>query len=218
MTHMRDKDVRSALHKRLLVDHATDLDSTLFVDELSLCGEVRVDVAVVNASLSGFELKSASDTLRRLPAQVEVYSRVLDYCTIVVAENHLDRAMSVLPAWWGCIVVRWDGIEASLDELAVPALNSSIDGYSLAQLLWRDEAIEVLEELDAVRGYRTKPRKLLWQRLAQVAEIDILRPLVRNRLKARQSWRPNANSIRSGRELFARGAMCPPLSTSSDCL
>src|SRR5690606_1667180 len=137
---MRDRDVRRALHGQLLDEHASELDTTLFVDELGLCGEARVDVAVVNAALAGFELKSASDTLRRFPKQVEVYSRVLDYATLVVAENHLDHALPLLPEWWGCSVVRWDGERAHLDELRPAAFNPGIDAYSVAQLLWWDEA------------------------------------------------------------------------------
>ncbi|WP_442757121.1 sce7726 family protein [Mycobacterium sp. 5-140-3-2] len=195
---------------QLLQDHANDLGSTLFVDELCLCGEARVDVAVVNAALSGFELKSASDTLKRLPAQVEVYSRVLDFCTIVVAENHLDHALPLIPPWWGCIAARWDGKEAVLDEIASPQRNYAVDAYALAQLLWRDEALAALEEVDAARGYRSKPRRALWERLTQVVEIDVLRELVRDGLRSRERWRPGSLSIRSGLELSTGDAAFQP--------
>lgn len=206
---MRDRDVRSALHKQLLSQHAADLDSTRFVDELGLCGEVRVDVAVVNAALSGFELKSASDTLRRLPAQIDVYSRVLDYCTLVVAENHLDRATAAIPSWWGCTVAAWDGTKVTLSEETPARLNPAIDAYSLAQLLWRDETLAALEQIGAARGVRSKPRTVLWRRLADAVEIDELRVLVREVLKRRQAWRPEATSIRSGRVLAEGDARSP---------
>lgn len=206
MCRMRDRDVRSALHEQLLVQHAADLDSTRFVDELGLCGEVRVDVAVVNAALSGFELKSASDTLRRLPAQIDVYSRVLDYCTLVVAENHLEHAKAAILPWWGCTVAAWDGTKVSLSEETRAEMNPSIDGYSLAQLLWRDETLVALERVGAARGVRSKPRTVLWRRLADAVEIDELRVLVRDVLKCRQAWRPEATSIRSGRVLAECGA------------
>lgn len=201
VAQMRDRDVRSALHTRLLEEHADDLASTLFVDELGLCGAVRVDVAVVNAALSGFELKSASDTLSRLPVQVDVYSRVLDFCNIVVAERHLDRAVAMLPDWWGCIAARWDGQHVVLDEITPSSLNPCIDGYALAQLLWRDETLGVLESLGAARGFRSKPRHLLWKRLVEITEIDYLGAVVREQLKRRQRWRLESSSIQSGRAL-----------------
>jgi hypothetical protein len=205
---MRDRDVRAALYALLLRDHASELSSTLIVDELGLCGEVRVDVAVVNARLSGFELKSASDTLRRLPKQVEVYSRVLDYCTLVVAENHLDHAMAVAPGWWGVVAVRPGQDEVSLDEIKPPCLNRTIDAFSLAQLLWREEALIALDGLGAARGCRNKARRFIWQRLVDTSDLDTLRSIVRTTLKARQRWRADTTSARFGQELLAGGATC----------
>lgn len=211
---MRDRDVRAALHARLLREHSADLDSTLVVDELGLCGEVRVDVAVVNACLSGFELKSASDTLRRLPRQAQFYSQVLDYCTLVVAENHLDDALTMVPIWWGCVVVRPTKSGVRLEEVAQPRSNEQIDAYSLAQLLWRDEALAALQDFDAVKGCRSKSRKVIWERLAEVADLESLRATVRTSLKARQRWRLATMSARSGRELEASGATCRSSPTS----
>ncbi len=66
-----------ALRRALPSDLAPYLDAdTLVVDELDLCGLTRVDVAVVNGHLSGFEIKGSTDSLRRLPGQVTVYSQV----------------------------------------------------------------------------------------------------------------------------------------------
>src|SRR5262249_38903872 len=92
VTRMRDGEIQAALHARLVGEHQGEPD-TRFLDELSLCGLVRVDVAVINGTLAGHELKSDRDTLRRLPAQVEVYSKVLDRATFVVGEGHHDHAL-----------------------------------------------------------------------------------------------------------------------------
>jgi hypothetical protein len=70
VTRMRDGDIRAALHAHLIVEHQEEPD-TRFLDELSLCGLVRVDVAVINGTLAGYELKSDQDTLRRLPASTQ---------------------------------------------------------------------------------------------------------------------------------------------------
>ncbi|MDP9639737.1 hypothetical protein J2W18_004686 [Rhodococcus cercidiphylli] len=184
---MRDLDVRAALHSQLIADHADCIDDTLIVDELGLCGEVRVDVAVVNGVLSGFEIKSARDTLRRLPKQVEIYSSVLDHAVLVVADNHLRSAMSIVPDWWG--VIRAEGLAGSvtLATERMTELNRAIEPMSLAQLLWREEALEELDLRDAARGVRSKPRWAVWGRLVDTVDIDELRGVVRNRLKARRS-------------------------------
>ncbi|MFI7163736.1 sce7726 family protein [Rhodococcus erythropolis] len=194
---MRDIDVRMALHAKLAVDHADEMDDTLVVDELGLCGEVRVDVAVINGALTGFELKSARDNLKRLPKQVEIYSQVLDFAELVVADNHQKEAIAIIPKWWGVTVAlasKGDGVR--LEAVREPRMNRSIDTRSLAQLLWRDEALEELEIRAADRGVRSKPRWAVWGRLTEVVEVDELRDVVRNRLKTRATWRADALSVR----------------------
>ena len=195
---MRDADVRTALHGRLQAEHADDLKNTLILDEVGLCGEVRVDVAVINGVLSGFELKSAKDSLRRLPKQVEIYSQVLDYAVLVVAENHLKKATQLLPEWWGILVATQDEGCTRLHDERKCVLNEELDPVSLAQLLWRDEALEELMRRGQDRGVRTKPRWEVWSRLSQALEVGELRDVVRARLKERQSWQDRRARLQDG--------------------
>lgn len=184
---MRDRDVREPL-LRLLRRHHSEPD-TLFVDELDLGGLVRVDVAAVNGALWGYEIKSAHDTLRRLPLQVEVYSRVLDHAALVVAACHYDHAVDLLPDWWQVYVATEsvEGVELVLHRAG--GINSGVDPWQLAQLLWRDEALAELTERGLDRGARSKPRRALWQRLAENVELSELQEAVRTRLKTRVGWR-----------------------------
>lgn len=94
---MHDADLRQALHRRLARQHRDDPHDTRILDEFGICGQVRVDVAVVNGALTGYELKSARDTLKRLPRQADYYSRVLDYAHIVVADTHAAHALQMVP-------------------------------------------------------------------------------------------------------------------------
>jgi hypothetical protein len=186
---MRDKDVRCALYRELEDQHASELSNTRFVDELGLCGEVRVDVAVLNGALSGYELKSAADTLQRLPKQVEYYSKVLDFAVLVVADNHAEAAAELLPKWWGLTLAVAAGEQVALTVTRAPQRNPDIDAYSLALLLWRDEALSALAERQLDKGVRSKSRSLICQRLADTLPIEELRDLVREQLKARADWR-----------------------------
>lgn len=172
----------------LRVEHAAEPD-TRYLDELDLCGVVRVDVAVVNGTLSGYELKSDYDTLRRLPAQVRMYSEVLDRATLVVGERHRDHALAVLPDWWGVIVAQSVEAGVNLVQLRPARWNDAVAPMSIARLLWRDEVLEELEARGLVHGVRSKPRWVLWERLATSVPTTELRALVRHRLKTREGWR-----------------------------
>jgi hypothetical protein len=186
---MRDFDVRRELHYHLRSMHSKEPD-TLILDELGVCqGVVRMDLAVVNGSLAGYEIKSDRDTLARLPLQAELYSAVLDYATLVVGERHIKRATLIVPPWWGIIVATVAGDGLTLSRVRPPQLNHEIRPERLVELLWRDEVLQALVERDVADGVRSKPRRVLWQRLADELPLDELRALVRQCLKSRVGWR-----------------------------
>ena len=183
---MNDPAIRAALRKTTLASHVKQPD-TIILDELSLWhGEARVDIALVNGILHGYEIKSAADTLARLPQQVLIYGSVLDQATLVVAGKHLNRALDIIPFWWGVELVKQsDNRSLSFETVRLPQDNYGIEALCVAQLLWRDEALLFLKELQADKGYRSKPRHILHQRLTEVATLNEIRTRVRFHLKKR---------------------------------
>ncbi|UKF25040.1 sce7726 family protein [Clavibacter seminis] len=167
----------------------------LFVDEFVLGERGRIDLAVIGERFQGFELKSDLDTLSRLPRQMKVYSEIFDYCTLVITPRHLKAARAVLWRGWGLSVVsRIEGEGLSYKRVRKPTLTTRVESVPLASLLWRDEALKALDSLGHSTGLRSKPRDVLWQRLAEVTTGDDLRKIVSSAITARQGWR-------DGREL-----------------
>lgn len=186
---LRDLDIRRELLSRLRDEHAGNLGDTLIVDELGICqGERRVDVAVVNGSLAGFEIKSERDTLVRLGHQRDAYGLVFDEVTLVVGARHLKAARDVVPRWWGIMVATGQRGDVTLSLKRQPKRNRRTSDYAVAQLLWRDEALAILEKHSLDAGLRTKPRAQLWRALAEVLNPVELRREVRDHLRAR-AWR-----------------------------
>jgi hypothetical protein len=187
---VHDREVRDALHRKVLKDHHGDTN-TLVLDELGLRhGTCRVDIAVVNGYLHGYEIKSDADTLERLAGQVSVYSAVLDRATLVVGEKHAQKAKTYLPDWWGIKVAAAGprgGIE--FDTVQLFKTNPAIDAVALAELLWRQEAAEILRGIGTTESFLREPRAALYRYLAEVIELKDLRDLVRQALKSRAGWR-----------------------------
>lgn len=183
---MRDTDVRKAMRRRLDKTHAGDAD-TRIVEELGIWSHsVRIDLAVINGEFHGIELKSARDTLERLPSQALLYNQVFDRVTLVVADRHLSKATHIVPPWWGILAAfSCEKLEVRI-ELARPSeMNPSINPIQVARLFWRAEAIGVLEKYGITRGYRSKPAELIAKRLASSLSIDLLRGEARQALKSR---------------------------------
>lgn len=191
---MREIDIRLALRAKLEKLHPGESD-TLLGQELGLCqGFARVDLAVVNGTVHGYEIKSEQDTLARLPGQAEIYSRTLDFVTIVVATAHARTISNFVPAWWGI----WKAVQGDrgvrFESLREPSKNPRIDPFALVQFLWRDEVLQALTDRGLATGMRTKPRKELWSRLASELTLEELGGIVRDRLKRRGvDWRSPAS-------------------------
>jgi hypothetical protein len=204
---MHDATIRTALRRRLEDEHAHE--KALVIDELGLCrGQVRVDMAVVNGALNGYEIKGDFDRLIRLPGQEAVYSRALDYVTAVVTSRHLDAVTELLPTWWGIDEVSSGARDrVDFEMLRVAGRNPDVDRYTLAQLLWREEAMTALEERRLAAGLTHKPCEVLWRALAELP-LGELSDLVRGALKDREGWR-------SGRPRTRDGGSSQPVASSS---
>jgi hypothetical protein len=190
---MKDRDVRVALLARVGAEHAGT--ETMIIEELGLChGDSRVDVAVVNSMIHGYEIKSESDTLARLPSQIGFYNAVLDRATLVVSERHRRHAESVVPPWWGLIlaVPGCSGGGADMVPIRADVVNPAVDPRAQVQLLWRNEALAALEEIGSSRGLERSPRAVLYERLVELLPAADISDLVRSAMKTRARWRPAA--------------------------
>jgi hypothetical protein len=180
---MRDWEIKQLFREKIFAKTKEDDPSSFLVEEMEVCrGDARIDVAVINGRISGYEIKSSLDDLRRLPNQITLYSQVLDLISIVVTEDHLREVQELIPEWWGIITIV-EGNQRFV-VLREPSENPSIDPLSVASLLWRDEALSILSNHGLDNGIRSKPREVLWKRLTSLP-LPELQAEVRTKLRAR---------------------------------
>ncbi len=191
MAPLKDVDIRKALYDYEIRPVCKAEPDTRVIEEFGLMeGAFRVDVAVVNGKLHGYEIKSAVDNLDRLPAQQACYNMIFDKVTLVVDEKHAQHAVKVVPPWWGLIVAVNENGKAKLNEIWPSRQNHNVDPYAICQLLWRDEALKILRVKKIMaHDISNGSRKLMWKRLASTIELEELKKLVRATLKNRQGWR-----------------------------
>jgi hypothetical protein len=161
------------------------------VEELPLNeGRTYADLVVVGPHLLGFEIKSPLDDLSRLTRQLEDYRPVFDEVTLVIGLKHLTGILSQVPDWCGILLVSRVAGEAEVEPFRDPQRNLQRDRFSLAQLLWRGEALGVCERHGFDWGVRSKPRRDIWRRLAERLPVDQLAFEVREALRQRgRDWR-----------------------------
>ena len=137
---LSDAEIRPALRSKILGDYGEEQD-TVLIEELGICrGQVRVDMALVNGHLHGFEIKSDRDSLKRLGAQAEIYTKVFDRMTIVAGKRHLDGVLKCLPPWWGVLKVVQGANGIRFKSHRKGRRNPNRDSRTLVELLWLDDA------------------------------------------------------------------------------
>ena len=153
-------------------------------------GKCRADIAVINGQLVGYEIKSDSDSLRRLGRQVESYNAVFDKAFIVSGDRHIDKIRKIVPEWWG-VIISSKGPKGSINFNMIrrAQVNRNIDPVSVARLLWRDEAAEILQQRRLPSRALRQPRTVLYKYLAELLNPCELRRVVSEYLRKRKNWR-----------------------------
>ncbi len=185
-----DAEIRHAFHARHL--HRTKArPDTLVIDELGLAhAKCRIDVAVINGCIHGYEIKSARDTLGRLDGQLKIYCQTLQKLTLVVATKHVDTVMGKLPKWCGLIEAR-EGPRGgiSFHKIQNAAYNPDVNPFMVVHLLWRDEVKDLLKK----KGFENRDlhgnRKRLYEMLCKNMNLNEITTSILGCMEQRKAWR-----------------------------
>lgn len=185
-----DSDIRFALHAKQLRRVKAHPD-TLVIDELGLAhARSRIDVAVINGCIHGYEIKSAKDTLGRLTMQIDTYRQTLQKLTIVAAPKHIHGIVAHAPEWCGVIAAE-QGPRGGINfhMLRNAAVNPDIDPVMMAHLLWRDEVIDLLSRTGYAPKDLRRPRRQLYEILCETMTLREITASIRTFMAQRQAWR-----------------------------
>lgn len=138
-------------------------------------GRARIDIAVINGVMHGYEIKSDKDTLSRLFDQINEYNEVFDKITLVVGQRHLLDAIYRIPEWWGVTLAKIDSDQRVI-FFTIREAKQNEDAQvpvSIARMLWRAQALRILEEKGAADGIRSKSRGVIHEKIAEVFKDDL---------------------------------------------
>jgi hypothetical protein len=119
--------------------------------------------------------------------------------TLVVGKSHLYEAIKIIPDWWGVIVAKTDANgDVVFNTIRKEEVNKAQNQLSVARLLWREEALRILEDIDEAKGLRSKPRDLIYTRLSTVLDQKTLNKKVRETIFFRADWRSESPLLSYG--------------------
>lgn len=189
---MNDPTIRQHLLSKLKSEYIDSCatNSNRIVNEMSVCrGLARVDVAVINGSLHGYEIKSSEDTLVRLDNQLQIYSKCFDYISVITTEKHLNGVYKKCPENIGISEIISIGNKVKIVQRRKAKKNRNVDPVSVLELLWKSELLELVESNDLTKKISSKSKEYICNYIAINLNISKIQHSVRYLLKIRKGWR-----------------------------
>ncbi|QKG59129.1 sce7726 family protein (plasmid) [Hymenobacter sp. BRD128] len=194
---MNDPEIRSLLRAHLL-------PCTAVLDELPIGNTIgamtRADVvALGDGYLHGYEIKGDSDTLKRIPLQVNCYGHVFSAINFVVVEKHVGKLPPLVPTWVGL----WVASAGQLTCARVAGPNPAQSKTWLAGLLWQAELVALLKRHDVPVLSRWRVWEC-WEALEAAEHIAVhqtesfVSECLLRRLPSRERRQQNAQLRRQG--------------------
>lgn len=176
----RDRDIRRSLQEWLLARYA-DSPGTAIIHELDIPRPSgRIDVALINGRMQGYEIKSSVDTLTRLGNQAGAFSAVFETMTLVITRRHSKGFARFVPDWWGILEVK----DGQFRMVRRGRQNPTLNLESVLYLLTNEELRTLRAELGLMSPSKLKKDKIVGEILGTRRRVKILE-LTREALKCR---------------------------------
>lgn len=182
---LKDHHIRSVLLGNLKAAYQ-DSEDTRIINELGIdFGASRIDVAVVNGILHGYEIKSESDTLKRLPQQMEYYNRLFERMTIVTDPKYLEATEQMVPKWWGIQIVNRKPLSLTLKTIRKGRHKPSQDKELLLKLLWKEDLERFVDYVGYPKKFKSLRKNTLLKMFNNEVDLKTARGFVYDTLKQR---------------------------------
>lgn len=184
---LRDADIRAPLHAWLMKEHEGRSDTSI-IHELKIPRpSARVDLAVVNGKLCGFEIKSDVDSFSRLPRQIDSFNRVFDEMYVVTTGRRVAAIKKKVPEWWGIAVPVKSRNKTAFRRVKKSKKNPQASDSAILHMLNRKELIEILELNGLAKGRRSKKKDILVSAIIDEISSKRIRQCARDILRKRRS-------------------------------
>ncbi len=87
--HLNEAEIKTLVLNRLLKKRKIRKEAIIANEFVIHRSKVRADLAILDKSFIGIEIKSALDGLRRIDKQIPVYCSVFDVVILVLADKHI---------------------------------------------------------------------------------------------------------------------------------
>lgn len=187
---MKDSEIRTLIKRQLSKRQA--YADELFVEEVAINkGLVRADVVYCGKKLECFEIKSKSDTLKRLVQQGWQYQKSFERITLVCASKHVIPAQEIVPDFWGLWEIDDHG---KLRVLRQATVNPYLNIVGVVDLMENDESRDFLRFIGHGIGVGKLCHEDMCSRIKELCKIQDVVAWAKKTLPNRQRVKRSINS------------------------
>ncbi|MGB2862637.1 MAG: sce7726 family protein [Sedimentisphaerales bacterium] len=163
MAPLNDKLIRTNLISKL---KKQTIKPKAVIEELRIHnGNAIADVVALYKEAHCFEIKGDGDKIERAIKQGHYFNLAFRKITLVTTTKHSDKAIDVLPEFWGIIIAEKKNNNITLRYARRAGKNPNFDKKLALLTLWKNEMLALIEKKN--RATQNKSRKLLAQLISQ---------------------------------------------------
>lgn len=100
-----------------------------------------VDVLQISTTVSSaFEIKSDRDNFSRLDKQIQSYSSVFNYVSVVISENNYKAVLPLIPKKIGIMLIK----ESDIIVKRKPSEIKKLSKDALAKIIWKNNLLKIM--------------------------------------------------------------------------
>jgi len=181
---LRDKEIRSALHRHLMKRRPQPLK---ILEEVSIHnGNAIADLVAFYDEMHCFEIKGETDNIRRITRQAIHYNHAFSKISLVTTANHLRWCEQHSPTFWGLVHAYWDAGVVKLRYVRAAAHNPVFDKQKAFMMLWKDELASIANNVAAIAVKSSYTREDIAKRLSESLKKAQTLDSIRNALLVRK--------------------------------
>ncbi len=117
------------------------------------------------------------------------YSEVFDKAFIITTHKYLEPIKKIIPSWWGIYEILDAGDSYSFKCRRDGKRNEGQNAFTIAQLLWKAEALDLAAALLQTNLKPSFTKKKIYQAICESCTQKQLSKKVLRYLKKRDNWR-----------------------------
>jgi len=146
-------------------------------------GNAIADVVALYKDAHCFEIKGDSDKIERAVKQGNYFNLSFRRITLVTTRRQLNKAIQLLPKFWGIMIAEWKHGEVKLKYIRGAKNNPNFNKNIALLTLWKSEMLALIEQHN--KSTKKDSRRLLAQLISRTKKKVELSNNITDALAAR---------------------------------